>query len=116
MKAYIISFYQQEVSDDELVIFLEGRRDILNLERPLPNTVFIVSDRNASFLAGLIGRKFPKGFFIVAEYIPYNSDGSLPGEMWEFLNKPKRKQGRKANKLSNKKKPVSRGKSASEEK
>ena len=114
MKAYIISFYQQEVSDDELVVFLEGKREVLNLARPLPNTVFIASDRNASFLAGLIERKFPQGLFIVAEYIPYNSDGSLPGEMWEFLNKPK--QARKAKKSAKKKRHISQIQSASERK
>jgi hypothetical protein len=114
MKAYIISFYQQEVSDDELVAFLGGKREVLNLARPLPNTVFIASDRNASFLAGLIERKFPQGFFIVAEYVPYNSDGSLPEDMWEFLNKPK--QARKAKKAAKKKRHISPIQSASERK
>src|SRR3954463_7132857 len=98
MKAYIISFYQQEVSDNELVAFLEGRREVLNLARPLPNTIFIASDSNANILAEVVEKKFPEGFFIVAEYIPYNSDGALSGEMWEFLNKPKPKRGRKTNK------------------
>jgi len=98
MKAYIISFYQQEVSDDELVAFLEGRREVLNLVRPLPNTIFIISDRNASALTGVIEKKFPESFFIVAEYIPYNSDGALAGETWAFLNKPKPGRGRKAKK------------------
>src|SRR5947209_7968850 len=114
MKAYIISFYQQEVSDDELVAFLEAKREVLNLARPLPNTIFIASDRNASCLAGLIEKKFPQGYFIVAEYVPYNSDGSLPGEMWEFLNKPK--QARRAKKLITKKKRVAGVKSATERK
>lgn len=114
MKAYIISFYQQEISDDELVTFLKTRSKVLNLTRPLPNTVFIVSDQNASYLARLIERKFPKGFFMVAEYVPHNSDGSLFGEMWDFLNKPKR--ARRANKSTGKKKHVARGKSASERK
>lgn len=102
MKAYMISFYQQEVSDDELVAFLKAKSEILNLTAPLPNTVFIVSDRNASSLARLIEKKFPKGFFIVAEYVPYNSDGALPGVIWEFLNEPKR--ARKTNKSLKKKK------------
>ena len=96
MKSYIISFYQQEVSDDELVSFLEGRREVLNLVKPLPNTVFITSDHNASILAGVIEKKFPESFFMVAEYVPYNSDGALTEEMWEFLNKPKTKRGWKA--------------------
>jgi hypothetical protein len=114
MKAYIISFYQQEVSDDELVVFLEGKREVLNLARPIPNTIFIASDRNAISLAEMITRKFPQSFFIVAEYVPYNSDGVLPGEMWDFLNKPK--QRRKAKKSAGKRKQVSQGKSTAERK
>jgi len=114
MKAYIISFYQQEVSDDELVAFLETKREVLNLTRPLPNTVFIASDRNASYLAGIIEKKFPQGFFVVAEYVPYNSDGALPGEMWDFLNQPK--QSRKARRSVGKKKRVGATKTASERK
>lgn len=110
MKAYIISFYQQEISDDELVAFLETKREVLNLMRSLPNTVFIVSDRNASILASLLDRKFPQAFFIVAEYDPYNTDGSLPEELWNFLNEPR--ETRKARKLASKKKRVAKSKSA----
>jgi hypothetical protein len=90
MKAYIISFYQQEVSDDELVAFLNSRREILNWQMGVPNTVFVVSNRNASFLSRIIEKKFPRSFFIIAEYVPYNSDGLLTEETWEFLNKPKK--------------------------
>lgn len=110
MKTYIVSFYQQEISDDELIAFLSTKHEVLNLMRSLPNTVLIASDRNASHLAGIIDKKFPEGYFIVAEYIPYNSDGSLPGEMWDFLNKPRR--SRKARKPSSKKKRVAEGASA----
>jgi len=110
MKAYVISFYQREISEDELVAFLETKREVLNLMRSLPDTVFIVSDRDASFLTNLIDRKFPHAFFIVAEYYPYNTDGSLPEEMWNFLNEPRK--ARKASKLAGKKKRVTRGKPA----
>ena len=110
MKAYVISFYQREISEDELVAFLETKREVLNLMRSLPDTVFIVSDRDASSLTSIIGRKFPRAFFIVAEYDPYNTDGSLPEELWNFLNEPRK--ARKASKLASKKKRVARGKSA----
>src|ERR1043165_3629410 len=106
MKAYIISFYQREISDDELVAFLEAKREVLNLMRALPDTVFIISDRDASSLTNLIDRKFPHAFSIVAEYEPYNTDGSLPEEMWNFLNEPRR--SRKASKLASKKKHKSK--------
>src|ERR1051325_6095906 len=111
MKSYIVSFYQQEVSDDEVAAFLKARREVLNLKRPLPNMAFIVSDKNASLITEVIRKKFPQGFFIVAEYDPYNSDGALPGEMWNFLNNPKR--ARRAAKSANKGKRVARSKPAS---
>jgi hypothetical protein len=111
MKAYIISFYQQEVSDDELVAFLKTKREVLNLMILLPNIVLIASDRNASSLTRLIDKKFPQGYFIVAEYSPYNSDGSLPGEAWDFLNKPRK--SRKVNRSSAKKKRATKAKSPS---
>ena len=88
MKAYIISFYQQEISDDELIEFLDARGEILNWRKDIPNTVFVVSDKNAQSLTKAISDEFPDSSFIVAEYVPYNSDGLLDGESWGFLNTP----------------------------
>ncbi|MBV9957082.1 MAG: hypothetical protein JO360_01620 [Acidobacteria bacterium] len=114
MKAYIISFYQQEISDDELSAFLKTRSAVLNLMQILPNTIFIVSDRNASDLAGLVEKKFPKAFFMIAEYLPHNSDGALTVEMWDFLNKPKR--SRKVDNKVRRKRIAPKSKSAAERK
>ena len=88
MKAYIISFYQQEISDDELIEFLDDRDEILNWRKEIPNTIFVVSDTNARSLTKAIAGEFPDSSFLVAEYVPYNSDGLLDEESWEFLNKP----------------------------
>lgn len=88
MKAYIVSFYQQEVSDDELVEFLDARDEVLNWHKVLPNTVFVVSNKNARVLSNLIREEFPESFFIVAEYVHYNSDGLLDEGSWDFLNNP----------------------------
>jgi hypothetical protein len=62
MKAYTISFYQQEVSDDELVAYLETKREVLNLMKLLPNMALIVSDRNASLITRLIEKNSHKVF------------------------------------------------------
>ena len=88
MKAYIISFYQQEISDDELIEFLDDRDEILNWRKEIPNTIFVVSDKNARSLTKAIAEEFPDSSFVVAEYVPHNSDGLLDEETWEFLNKP----------------------------
>jgi phosphoglycolate phosphatase-like HAD superfamily hydrolase len=88
MKSYIISFYQQEISDDELVEFLDEQNEILNWRKELPNTVFVVSNKNAHSLSKLLAEEFPESLFIIAEYSTYNSDGLLDEESWEFLNNP----------------------------
>lgn len=88
MKAYIISFYQPEISDNELVKFLDSQDEILNWRNDLPNTVFVVSNNNAHSLSELIGEQFPESNFIVAEYVPRNSNGLLDEDAWDFLNEP----------------------------
>lgn len=88
MKSYIVSFYQQEVSDDELVKFLDKKNEVINWRLELPNTVFVVSNKNASYLARMIEKKFPRSSFIIAEYVSRNSDGLLDEESWDFLNNP----------------------------
>lgn len=88
MKAYIISFYQQEISDDELAGFLDSQDEILNWRKEIPNSVFVVSNDNAHTLSKLIENEFPQSTFLVSEYVPYNSDGLLDEETWAFLNNP----------------------------
>lgn len=88
MKTYIISFYQQNISEEELATYLDTKSEVLNWQIPLPNTIFVVSRRNAKYLTRLIERKIPNGLFLVAEYNAQNSDGLLSEDMWEFLNNP----------------------------
>jgi hypothetical protein len=88
MKAYIISFYQREVSDDELVNFLNDQDEVLNWRTEIPHTVFVVSNSSAESLSELVAKEFPESSFIVAEYVPYNSNGLLDEETWAFLNSP----------------------------
>jgi hypothetical protein len=88
MNTYIICFYQQDVSEDELATYLDTKSEVLDWQIALPNTIFIVSKRNAKYLTRLIEKKFPKGLFLVTEYNAQNSDGLLSEDMWEFLNNP----------------------------
>jgi hypothetical protein len=88
VKSYIISFFQDDVSEEALSSYLDTKSEVLNWLSPLPNTVFVVSRRDAKFITRLIGKEFPDSLFIVAEYNPRNSDGLLSEDMWEFLNNP----------------------------
>jgi hypothetical protein len=88
MKTYIILFYHEEISEDELASYLDARPEVLNWVTPLPNTIFIVSKRTSTVIARLIEKEFPDSLFIVSEYYKHNSDGLLSEEMWDFLNDP----------------------------
>lgn len=88
MKTYVISFYHQDVSDEELATYLDTKSEVLNWQTTLPNTIFVVSKRNAKYLTRLIEKQFPDSLFLVAEYNAQNSDGLLSEDMWEFLNNP----------------------------
>ena len=88
MKAYVIAFYQEEISDKELVGFLDNQAEILNWRTEIPNTVFVVSDKGAQHISELIGEEFPESHFIVVEYVSYNANGLLEEETWDFLNEP----------------------------
>lgn len=88
MKAYIISFDEEDVSEDDLASYLDTRREVLNWLIPLPNTIFVVSRRDATAIARLIEKRFPGSLFIVTEYNSRSADGLLLEDMWEFLNNP----------------------------
>ena len=90
MKAYLISFWQEDVFEDALASYLDTRPEVLNWLVLMPNTLCVVATRNAKSITRLIEKKFPDSLFIVAEYDPHNSDGLLPEEAWEFLNNPEK--------------------------
>jgi hypothetical protein len=89
MKAYIISCDEEYLSENDLVSYLDTKREVLNWLIPMPNTIFIISKRDAGFIARLIRKKFPGGLFIVTQYNPDSADGLLAEDMWDFLNSPK---------------------------
>lgn len=89
MKAYLISFWREDIYEDALTEYLDTKPEVRNWMVLMPNTLCIVANRSARSITRLIAKKFPGSFFIVAEYNPHNSDGLLSEEAWEFLNNPK---------------------------
>jgi hypothetical protein len=88
MKAYLISFWREDIFEDALASYLDTRPEVLNWLILMPNTLGIVATRNAKFITRLLEKQFPDSFFIVVEYNPHNSDGLLSEDAWEFLNNP----------------------------
>lgn len=88
MKAYLISFWQEDIYEDALTSYLDTRPEVVDWMVLMPNTISVVANCTARAITKLIAENFPSSFFIVAEYNPQNSDGLLSEEAWEFLNNP----------------------------
>jgi uncharacterized protein (DUF2249 family) len=88
VKVFILSF-SDEAAEQDVLNYLDRRREVLNWLSVLPNNVFIVSDHNAETLTNLLARKFPDTFFVVSEYSARKANGMLTDEAWDFLNNPK---------------------------
>ncbi len=88
MRSFILSF-SDEITEQEVLNFLDRRREVLNWLSVLPNTVFIVSEHDAEDLTNMLARKFPDGIFVVSEYNAGRANGMLTDDAWEFLNNPK---------------------------
>lgn len=89
MKAFILSFSDTEASDQEVLNFLDRRREVLNWLSVLPSTIFIVSNYNVEALTNVLARKFPNSLFIISEFNSRKANGLLTDQAWDFLNNPK---------------------------
>ena len=89
MKAFILSYNDPRIPDQDMVDFLDSRPEVLNWFTFLPNTIFLTSSRDIEVLTKIIGRKFPSTFFLISEYNSKKANGALTDEAWDFLNKPK---------------------------
>jgi hypothetical protein len=89
MKSFILSISDAETSEQEVLNFLDKRREVLNWLSVLTNTVFIVSNLNTDSLTDMLARKFPDSLFIISEFNSKKANGLLTDQAWDFLNNPK---------------------------
>jgi hypothetical protein len=86
MKVYLLVF-DEDIREGPLLRFLDSRKEILNWMTALPSSVFLVSRHSLSRLLNVFSKKYPGAHFILTEVESKRTDGMLPEECWDFINK-----------------------------
>lgn len=87
-RCFLVGFNALSLPVQDLTGFFDTRAEIVNWYGILPGQIFVISALDVKTLNRLIGARFPKGFFIVAQLDPSVTDGWLPEEAWNFINQP----------------------------
>jgi hypothetical protein len=98
MKVYLLIYshpninlwlYEMVDKRTAIVKYLDTRPEVLNWVTPFPNGILVTSESDAATLARLLDKEFTGYHFLIAEIPQGTSNGMLPPEIWEFINKPK---------------------------
>lgn len=87
-RCFLVGFNVLSLPVQDLTGFFDTRAEIVNWYGILPGQIFVISALDAKTLNRLIGNRFPKGLFVVAQLDPSATDGWLPEEAWNFINQP----------------------------
>jgi hypothetical protein len=88
-RCFLIGFNALLQPVQDLTSFFDTRAEIVDWYGILPGQLFVISGLDVKTLNLLIVSRFPKGFFIVTQLDPSVTDGWLPEEAWNFINRPK---------------------------
>lgn len=90
-KSYIFIFNSKLGTNEEVKNFLNTCDQITTWRSEIPNSFFIVSELPAQklydFVVNYFGQK--AGAYLIAEYVPENSQGLLTKRSWHVLNERK---------------------------
>lgn len=87
-RCFLVGFNVLSLPVKDLTGFFDTQTEIVNWYGILPGQVFVISALDPKTLNRLIGSRFPKDLFIVAQLDPNATDGWLPEEAWNFINQP----------------------------
>jgi hypothetical protein len=87
-RCFLVGFNALSLPVKDLTDFFDTREEIVNWYGILPGQIFIVSSLDARMLNHLIGDRYPKEFFVVAQLDSASTDGWLPEDAWNFINQP----------------------------
>jgi hypothetical protein len=92
MKKSYVFIYNSTVGDrDTVKDWLNDIPEIIHWRFDIPNSFYLVSEKNAEWLAAKINlRTGKRGRFLITEYSD-NSQGWLSEDSWYLLNNKKRK-------------------------
>ena len=87
MKAYLFA-YSQACMQAQVQAFLNDTKAIKMWVAPFPYAAILVSDLDTQDLSAILHRRLSDAWFIVTEINRHTADGWLPGNLWEYVNKP----------------------------
>jgi hypothetical protein len=87
-RCFLVGFNALSLPAHDLTGFLDTCEEIVNWYGILPGQLFVVSSLDAKSINRLVGRRFPKEFFVVAPLDPSATGGWLPEDAWEMINHP----------------------------
>jgi len=89
IRTYLLNYDDGCGEEDEVLAFLDKRPEILNWSSFMPSSVLIVSESSLSDLTRIFTRRFRAGMFLLVDLKNTPTDGMLPNDTWDFINKPK---------------------------
>jgi hypothetical protein len=86
---YLLIFNRDDGPRQEILDYLDTRREVKNWFAFLPDAIFIISDSDALTLSNLFSLKFPSRYFLITEVPAGKNNGWLIQRAWDFINNPK---------------------------
>ena len=89
LRPFLLVFDSTQVPRQEILDYLDTRREIKNWFAFMPSAVFVISDSDAFQISNLFRQRFPSRRFFVTEVPHGANDGMQAHNVWEFINNPK---------------------------
>ena len=92
MNVYMLSFTSRSgvVSRQNILDFLDTRREVLNWFAAMSFTIIIVSRESHNLLNKLLVNRFGEDItFLLTKVEPHTIDGFINKPVWDFINEPK---------------------------
>ena len=89
MKSHLFTF-SQLCTQKHVHEVLNNTEGVQTWIAPFPYSAILVSKLSAQDLSAILRERLPNVWFMVAEMDPHAVNGWLPGDLWEYVNDPKK--------------------------
>lgn len=92
MNVYMLTFTSQSdvVSRQDVLDFLDTRREVLNWFAAMPFTIILVSRTTHDVLSEMLRVRFGNDItFLLTQIQSHTIDGFINKPVWDFINNPK---------------------------
>jgi len=88
LKPYLLSVDGIVMRRNDVLDYLDTLPEVLNWYAIMRDSIFIISEYNATQLREALHLRFPYSFFIITELQAGMYDGWLPKKNWDFIARP----------------------------